>query len=66
MTREHSEQREADTLEKKVKALDAECSSHESMAEALTAAQEWAGENDRVLFTGSFHIVEEAMSKSEL
>jgi len=52
-----------DTLEVAAKALGAEHSSDASVAEALNAAKDWAGENGRVLVTGSFHTVEEAVAQ---
>jgi dihydrofolate synthase/folylpolyglutamate synthase len=52
-----------DTLERAANDLGTEYSSHESVAEALSAARGWAGENGRVLVTGSFHTVEEAVTQ---
>jgi dihydrofolate synthase/folylpolyglutamate synthase len=49
------------TLEEAARALKAEYSSHKSVAEALLAAKEWAEKDGRVLVTGSFHTVEEAV-----
>jgi dihydrofolate synthase/folylpolyglutamate synthase len=54
---------EIDTLERTAKGLGADYSRHDSVAAALTAAREWARENGRVLVTGSFHTVEEAVTR---
>jgi dihydrofolate synthase/folylpolyglutamate synthase len=54
---------ETNTLEKIAESLNAAYSSHESVADALSAAKEWAGKNGRVLVTGSFHTVEEAVTR---
>jgi len=53
-----------DTLEVAAEGLGAEYSSYSSVAEALNAAKQWVGEDGRVLVTGSFHTVEEAVGNA--
>ncbi|MBN1880664.1 MAG: bifunctional folylpolyglutamate synthase/dihydrofolate synthase [Deltaproteobacteria bacterium] len=55
-----------DTLGQAAKGLGAVYSHHASVADALNAAREWAGEGGRVLVTGSFHTVEEAVGDTTL
>jgi len=52
---------DTDRLEKIAKSLSAAYTSHESVAQALSSAREWVGKTGRVLVTGSFHTVEEAV-----